>query len=171
VAPVCLAGGVLDSGIVWTVVSQPRLLVLLGVAVLVAGPIGVRLSPGRKGLGVLFVLTLGAVLAATTTTGELRFSLSGMRSYLDGFAHPAYVINGFGTSREKIANIGLFLPLGFLAARLWPRPLVVLAALAVLTFGIELWQAFIGRGGDAVDVLHNTVGALVGIGIARLWRR
>ncbi|WP_203748241.1 VanZ family protein [Actinoplanes cyaneus] len=119
----------------------------------------------------LFVLTLGAVLAATTTTGELRPSLSGMRSYLGGFADPAYVIDGFGTSREKIANLGLFLPLGLLAARLWPRPFVVLAALAALAFGIELWQAFIGRGGDAVDVLHNTVGALVGIGIARLWRR
>ncbi len=161
----------LDSGVVWAVVSQPRLLVLLGVTVLVAGPIGVRLSPGRRHLGVLFVLTLGAVLAATTTTGELRPSLLGVRSYLDGFAHPAYVISGFGSSREKIANVGLFLPLGLLAVRLWPRPLIVLAALATLTFGIELWQALIGRGGDAVDVLHNTVGALVGIGIARLWKR
>lgn len=161
----------LDSGIVWAVVSQPRLLVLLGLTVLVAGPIGVRISPGRKRLGVLFVLTLGAVLAATVTTGEFRPSWHGMRSYLDGFADPAYVIGGFGSSREKIANLGLFLPLGFLAARLWPRPLAVLAALAALTFGIELWQALIGRGGDAVDVLHNTVGALVGVGIARLWKR
>jgi hypothetical protein len=154
---------VLTIGTVLAVVSQPALILILVISAALARPLGRRTSPGRPRLGALFVLTLGAVLAATAVTVSWRPSAALIPSYLDGFGDPAYLIGDFAGSREKIANIGLFLPLGLLAGLLWRRPAVVLGLLAILTFTIELWQAFIGRAGDAVDVVHNTVGALLGL--------
>lgn len=148
------------------VVSRPALIVLVLIGAGLAWPVGRRISAGRPRLGALFVFTLGAVLAATTTTGEWRFSTGLIGAYLGGFGDLAYLAGDFAGSREKIANLGLFLPLGLLAGLLWRRAAVTLALLAALTFTIEFWQAVIGRGGDAVDVLHNTAGALLGLTVA-----
>ncbi|MEU4622500.1 VanZ family protein [Actinoplanes sp. NPDC023801] len=158
----------LTSDTVLAVVSRPALLVLLTISAILAWPLGRLVSPDRRRLGALFVFTLGAVLAATTTTGAWRPSAALIPAYLDGFGDPAYLVGGFAGSREKIANLGLFLPLGLLAGVLRRRYAAALVLLAALTFTIELWQAFIGRGGDAVDVVHNTVGALLGLGLAKL---
>ena len=38
-----------------------------------------------------------------------------------------------------------------------------------LSFLLETWQGLIGRSGDAVDVVHNTAGALLGVLLARFW--
>lgn len=151
---------------VLAVLSQPALLLILAISAGLARPLGRRISPGRPRLGALFVLTLGAVLAATAVTVSWRPSAALIPPYLSGFGDPAYLIGDFAGTREKIANIGLFLPLGLLAGLLWRRPGTVLGLLAALTFTIELWQAFIGRGGDAVDVVHNTVGGLLGLALA-----
>jgi hypothetical protein len=157
---------VLDSEIAWNVVDQWSVLGILALTAVVAWPLGRLLH--RDALGVAFVAVLGAVLAATTTTPLAHFSLDGLRPYLSEFRDPAYLIGGFGTTDEKLANIGLFLPLGVLATLLWRRPAKVVIAGAALSFLIESWQAFIGRAGDAVDVIHNTFGTLVGVLIARL---
>ena len=103
-------------------------------------------------------------------TRHWHFSLAGLRPYLSGFRHPADLVSGFAGSDEKLANIGLFLPPALIATLLWRRPLTITAAAALLSYLIECWQAVIGRGGDAVDVLHNTVGALAGaaLGMALL---
>ena len=161
----------LDTSVVLAVVSRPALLVLLMVAAMVAWPVGRRVRPDRPVLGALFVFTLGAVLSATTTTAHPYPSGALIGSYLAGFADPAYLLGGFGGSREKLANIGLFLPLGLLAALVLRRHAAVLGGCVALTFLIELWQAFIGRGGDAVDVVHNSVGAFLGVVAAALASR
>jgi glycopeptide antibiotics resistance protein len=158
----------LTGEIVLAVVSRPALLLILGIAALAAWPLGRLISPGRRVLGALFALVLGAVLAATTTTVTFRPSGALVPAYLAGFGDPAYLVGGFAGSREKIANLGLFLPLGLLAQLVWQRAGAVLAGCVALTFAIELWQAFIGRGGDAVDVVHNSVGALAGIALGRV---
>jgi glycopeptide antibiotics resistance protein len=88
--------------------------------------------------------------------------------YLNEFADPAYLFGGFCGNLERLANIGLFLPLGLLAALLWRRPLLVIGACAGLSFSLEMWQSLIGRGADAVDVVHNTVGAALGVGLSYL---
>jgi len=70
---------------------------------------------------------------------------------------------------EFLANIGLFVPLGvflllLVGARLW---LVALAAGIVLTSMIESVQRSIpGRVSDPRDVAANSIGMVIGIGLA-----
>jgi glycopeptide antibiotics resistance protein len=175
---------VLNAEIIWTVVTRPALLLVLGLTVILAWPLGRR----RGAAGVVFVLVLGAILAATATTPHLFVSAAGVRPYLGEFGDPGYLVGGFGSTAEKWANIGLYLPLGLLAtlvwrypARLCSRPLrnqrsgvgpqSVVAGCALLSFLIEAWQGLIGRGGDAVDVVHNAFGALLGALLATAWIR
>ncbi|GAB2621779.1 hypothetical protein Aab01nite_77300 [Paractinoplanes abujensis] len=150
----------LDAGIIGNVVAQPGLLAVLGLTVLLAWPLGRLL--GRGPFGTALIVLVGAVLAATTTTRTPYYSLDGIEVYLRAFAHPADLLHGFASSPEKLANIGLFAPPATLAALLWRRPALIVTAAASLSFLIEAWQAFIGRGGDPVDVVHNTAGALLG---------
>ena len=156
----------LNAGIIWNVVNQPALLTILAVTVVLAWPLGRWL--GRGALGVVFVVILGAVLAATTTTEMPHYSVGGIEVYLREFAHPTDLLTGFANRDERLANIGLFLPLGSVATLLWHRPVAVVCACAALSFAIEGWQGFIGRGGDAVDVVHNAVGAFLGAGVGCL---
>lgn len=71
------------------------------------------------------------------------------------------------------ANILLFVPLGWCAARGWPRwhALVIPAAL-VLSVVIELGQglALAERTSSVFDVIANTTGAVIGWAIAMPWR-
>src|SRR5690242_20120189 len=94
--------------IAWAVATEPATLALLLLTLAVAWPLG---RPGGAA-GVLFVLALGIVLAATTTTHRPYFSLGGVHHYLQGFADPGRVFGHFAGNRERVANIVLFLPLG-----------------------------------------------------------
>jgi len=156
---------VLDTDIAWAVATRPATIALVALTLLLAWPLGRR----RGRLGVLFVLTLGLVLAATATSRLFLPSPAAVGPYLAEFADPAYLVGGFAGSMEKLANIALFLPLGLLGTLLWRRPAAVLAGCVALTFSIEAWQSVVGRVGDAVDVVHNSVGALLGVVLARVW--
>jgi hypothetical protein len=74
--------------------------------------------------------------------------------------------------RPVIDNVTLFVPLGAAFAALWCRRswLIVLAAAAVVSIGVETFQwAFpTGRIANSADVIANTVGAGLGIMLARL---
>lgn len=63
-----------------------------------------------------------------------------------------------------MANIGIFIPVGFFSALLWRKPRWWKSALAGLcsSCGIEFIQFFIGRITDIDDVILNTAGALAG---------
>jgi hypothetical protein len=154
---------VLDTGIIWNVVDERALLTILGVTVVLAWPLGRLLGHGA--LGVVFVVILGATLAATTTTELPYYSVGGIERYLREFAHPTNLLTGFASTDERPANIGLFMPLGTVATLLWRRPIAVVCGSAALSFVIEGWQGFIGRGADAVDVVHNSAGTLLGVGV------
>ena len=71
-----------------------------------------------------------------------------------------------------IANIGIFLPVGFFAALLWRRPRWYRSLLAGLcsSCNIEFIQFFIGRSSDIDDVLLNTAGSLMGFWLFLLLR-
>jgi len=169
---------VLDLRIVWSVVTEPALLLLLALTAVLAWPVGsliARRSGCPRAFGILFAVVLGAVLAATTTTGASRLPVhlqaSGVREYLGQFASHRVVLaglRGFGGDDERLANIGLFLPLGLLATLIWRRPGWVAAGGAALSFLIEMWQAFIGRSGQLADVLHNSAGAALGAALGAL---
>lgn len=63
-----------------------------------------------------------------------------------------------------LANIGIFMPLGFFSALLWRKPTWWKSTLVGLcsSCAIEFVQFFIGRITDIDDVILNTAGALIG---------
>ncbi len=76
---------------------------------------------------------------------------------------------------EVAANVALFVPLGLLSALLVPRNRwwAVLLALVTLSVGIETLQA-LGlpyRTASGMDVVTNSLGAAIGVGLATLVRR
>jgi VanZ family protein len=77
------------------------------------------------------------------------------------------------SNRDKLIHISIFLIFGFLWRMLGYRVLVVLLAGAVYGFLIEVWQGVmpINRSYDLYDALADTVGTILGIGLAELVKR
>lgn len=72
-----------------------------------------------------------------------------------------------GRGIEPLANVLLFIPFGFAAARLGQSRLLLLAPFA-LTLAIELTQIVLpDRASDPRDLVTNAVGACIGIVLAR----
>ena len=71
------------------------------------------------------------------------------------------------------ANILMFLPLGAGLALAGIRPRRAMAAIVALTVTVELLQYTVipGRDGALDDILSNTVGGLLGIGLLRVVKR
>lgn len=71
-------------------------------------------------------------------------------------------------------NVVMFLPLGFLIPLIWQRLgklRYILAAGCGFSVLIEVSQILSLRGTDVDDVMMNTLGAVLGFGIYRLWDR
>lgn len=71
---------------------------------------------------------------------------------------------------QMIANVVMFIPIGFLAARLlrW-KGIILGLGFSVM---IELLQLIMNRGlFEFDDILHNTIGVMIGFGIVCLYRR
>ncbi|WP_187240562.1 VanZ family protein [Microbacterium mitrae] len=86
-------------------------------------------------------------------------------------SHDAGVPSGFGfQSLQFLANIGMFIPFGFFLALALTRGRVWGAASATLAFSgaIELTQELFlpDRASDPWDVVANTCGGLIGLGLA-----
>ena len=75
---------------------------------------------------------------------------------------------------EGLANVAMFIPLGFFLALFFPRRLFLVSALLCVlgSVGIELFQQFFlpGRVADIRDVIHNSTGGLIGATVAVLGR-
>jgi hypothetical protein len=67
---------------------------------------------------------------------------------------------------EVWLNVVLFVPLGLLATLLWRRPLHVLGAAVLLSLLVETVQSVSVGVADLLDVIANSVGALVGTWLA-----
>ena len=72
-----------------------------------------------------------------------------------------------------LANIGIFVPVGFFTALLWRNPHWWKSLLIGFfsSFTIEFIQFFIGRSSDIDDVILNTAGALAGFWVFWIVRR
>lgn len=74
--------------------------------------------------------------------------------------------------RPIVDNITLFVPLGAALAALWWRRswLTVLAVAVLVSVGVEAvqWAFPTGRIANSADVIANSVGAALGIGLARM---
>jgi VanZ family protein len=77
------------------------------------------------------------------------------------------------TSRDKVMHIGIFLLFGFLWRQLGRTIWWVLMAGAAYGMLIEIWQGVmpINRSFDLYDALADTVGTLLGIGLAEVVSR
>jgi hypothetical protein len=74
---------------------------------------------------------------------------------------------------DAVANVALFVPLGWALGRARVRPLIGLAALVTTTLTVELLQYTLVPGRDASlsDILTNSVGGVVGMALPGLQRK
>lgn len=116
---------------------------------------------GAYSLGVALVLTQETPTVASSVVQGVADLLGTLRAPA-ALAHPARV--------EMLLNVGLFVPVAFLARLAWPRHpwanWVVYGFVA--SAGIEFCQGWLWapRSAQYVDVVANTLGVLVGVVIA-----
>ncbi len=120
--------------------------------------------PGRarRLLGFLLLVSVGMVVVATL----LREPASGSCwACLGDWGLGRLRTGQVGT--EVALNIVLFVPPAFFATLLWPAPLRITGVAALASLAIEVVQPLLGVGvNDAMDLLANTAGALIGAGAA-----
>lgn len=124
----------------------------------------------------LLALWLMVILWATLVGRSL--DPSGNRISPVPFASYAAVLRGGNPEliRGNLMNVILFYPVGLLLAELLPdcwkrlsRILLVLAVCCLLSVGIEFTQYQLGIGlAETDDVLHNTLGGVVGAMVNRI---
>ena len=113
-----------------------------------------------------YFLVLCSTVICRTTSISKRVELMPFYNYSD-------IWNGVDFKRtvmEILLNIALFVPIGFLLGGIMPKGfLKVLFTGCFLSILIELLQLATGRGlCETNDVIHNTVGCMVGYGLAQL---
>lgn len=86
-------------------------------------------------------------------------ALRALRGDLSAFWNDEFVIN-----IALFIPYGLLLPIAFRKLRWWAADLIALGT----TLCIELFQPFFGRVCDLDDIIANTLGAVIGCGIAKL---
>lgn len=139
-----------------------------GLLVLMAGWMICSLTYGirkglRYGLGLLLIEYVLLIYCSTVffrNTGELQYDLMPFWSYRDYF-------NGVDRAllAENIMNVVVFVPVGLLAGAVlrsmsWKKVLVIGICLSV---GIETLQFVFRKGfSEFDDVMHNTLGCLIG---------
>ncbi|GAA1831039.1 VanZ family protein [Agromyces salentinus] len=120
-----------------------------------------RFAAAAYAIGVLW-LTIGPAPWSSTEGHELDGGIVN----LDAWTSPATWSTGYIS--EIAFNVMLFIPVGLLAALLIPRrrwPLALLAGFGFTAF-IELGQLVLpDRVSDPRDLLLNTLGATVGVGL------
>jgi hypothetical protein len=160
----------LDAGAFLAVVVLSVLVVMLVIAALRRS--GGRLRP-TIGTVIAVILTWSSLagIAELTLFGPLGLGAD-PRVELD----PIVGARGWAgiAWRPVIDNITLFVPLGAGLAALWcrRRSLTVLAVAVLVSVAVETfqWAYPSGRIANTADVIANTVGAVLGIAIARLVR-
>ena len=136
-----------------------------------------RARGGRPGALLASCIALLALAVSLAGIAELTlFGREGLGAEQRLELHPLLGARGWSgiAWRPVIDNVTLFVPLGAsLAALWWRRHWAVLLGLALfVSVGVELFQwAFpTGRIANSADVVANTLGAALGIALARLLR-
>ncbi len=116
---------------------------------------------GRK----LVAIALALIAVATLIPGSSDAANAIVRSW-----HPA--LGDYGLA-DAVANVGLFVPLGWALAVAGVRPRRAVAIVLATTFTVEFLQYTIvaGRQASVWDVLANGVGGVIGIGLPHLSSR
>jgi hypothetical protein len=150
------------------------LLVVLVVIVFLLVIRGLRARGGRPGSAIATVLLVVAVWVSAAGIAELTlFGTRGLGA--DPRLELDPIVGAWGWAgiawRPVVDNITLFVPFGAALAALWCRrpALIVLAVATLVSFGVEAFQWAIptGRIANSADVIANTIGAGLGILLAR----
>jgi len=138
--------------------------------ILVAPALG-RFLQTRSIVAFLLVLSVGAILFATLSPTAVVLAVgSSSHQACDlsrlGLASIAELTSINDTSR----NVVLFIPLGLTLALLPPtrRTLAVVLSAILLTVLIEMTQLLLpalGRGCESADIIDNTMGLMIGLGV------
>lgn len=152
----------------------PMLVFQVGISVLLTGLVISLLTCGirkglRYGLGLLlieFVLLIYCSTVFFRNTGKLQYDFMPFWSYFS-------FLRGEDDTllTENIMNVVVFMPVGVLVGAVyrsmsWKKVLVIGICLSV---GIEVLQFVFRRGFSEVDdVMHNTLGCLIGYSLWRL---
>lgn len=116
-----------------------------------------------------YFLVLCSTVICRTAPVSKRVELMPFYNYAD-------IWNGVdfkSTMMEILLNVALFVPIGFLLGGIMPKGFVkVLLIGCMLSILIELLQLATGRGlCETNDVIHNTVGCMIGYAVAIAMRR
>lgn len=149
----------------------PMLVFQVGISVLLTGLVISLLTRGirkglRYGLGLLlieFVLLIYCSTVFFRNTGKLQYDFMPFWSYIS-------YLRGEDEKllTENIMNVVVFMPVGVLVGAVfrsmsWKKVLVIGMCLSV---GIEVLQFVFRKGFSEVDdVMHNTLGCLIGYGL------
>ena len=128
-----------------------------------------RLFGWRPGWTLLALLSLAPILVFTAPleapgwqAGAVPRLGGYVRSFLDAATFSAE-LDAPASPDERLANLLLFVPLGLFGALATRRAFSTAVAAAVLSFGVEGWQAMSDvRVATAADWLYNSGGALLG---------
>lgn len=75
---------------------------------------------------------------------------------------------------EKVPNIMLFMPLGFFIPIVFKNKRKLYKTVFIsfsITFGVEIFQYFIGRSSDIDDIITNLFGAMIGYFIFKIFHQ
>lgn len=136
--------------------NLPVLVILAAVLVVAAS-----LLLGKRGNLCLLIFYFGVILYMTMiyrSRGTARMETELFWSYKQFFRDPSI-------RKEIMDNIWLFVPLGTVLYRLYPK-LRILLVPVLLSAGIEILQYFTGLGlAELDDLINNSLGGLIGYGI------
>lgn len=152
--------------------ARPTLLIGVVVAVVLCWPLA-RLF-GRSPVLTLLALVSLAPIAAFTLLPDYAAEPVGatfrLHQYLDSYLHPLQFhadVDAPTAPAEPLANMLLFVPFGLFTTLATRAPVRTALAGVAVPFLIEAWQAVTGaRVASAADWLHNSTGALIGVGAA-----
>ena len=116
-----------------------------------------------------YFLVLCSTVICRTASVSKRLELKPFYNYVD-------IWNGVDFKRtlmEVLLNVALFVPIGFLLGGMMPKGfLKVLLTGCLLSIMIELLQLASGRGlCETNDVIHNTVGCIIGYAAMAMKKR
>ena len=111
------------------------------------------------------------------------YHLTGMGTVHDGLRYGHLWVRGnqlnfipfsYGVDITSCLNIALFIPFGFLIPVIWEqmsRLICVIGSGFAFSFLIEMSQLLNSRCTDVDDLIFNTLGAVTGFGLFKLWNK
>jgi glycopeptide antibiotics resistance protein len=164
---------VLTAEGLWNFLTGPAALAVIVATLAVAWPLGRRLADRYqcpRAAAVLFIVTVGLILALTLTPSEPTAGIPRPLHFVYLLDSPRLVwaqLIAPPDDSEELANIAIYLPAGFLGRHVWGSVARATGAGLALTVFVETCQyGVIGRAGSITDIRNNALGAFIGAVLA-----